>query len=125
LLHKTYNLWHVAPHRAVYADFDCGFEFLPAIEVIREQMALPVECPVVGILKYPHFQYALARVKVSHRSINIEKDGLHNLLSFTGITYDSEGNVEDESVVAIEQDGKSFRAALAYSSYKLLVRQLA
>src|SRR5262245_34599059 len=56
------------------AEFNCRLQVLPTIEVVRDKVAFPVQRPVIGVLKYPYFEYALAGVKIRHRSEHIEKN---------------------------------------------------
>jgi hypothetical protein len=65
-------------------------------------------------IEAPTFEYALPGVKVSHGSINIEKNGLYDFLGFAWIADDSKRDIKNKPMVAIEQDGEGLGTALGY-----------
>ena len=87
-------------------------------------MPFPVQSAMIGILQDPHFEYALARVKIRHSPINVEKNGLNNLLGFAWIADDSERHVENEMVVSIKENSDSVLAASGHTLHKLFVGEL-
>src|SRR5260370_35415262 len=87
-------------------------------------MPFPVESAMIGILQDPHLEYALARVKIRHRPINVQKNSLNNLLGFAWVADDSERHVENEMVVSIKENSDSVLAASGHTLHKLFVGEL-
>src|SRR5882724_4950041 len=87
-------------------------------------MPFPVQSAMIGILKYPHFEYALARVKIRHRPINVQKNRLNNLLGFAWIADDSERHAENEVMIALKESGDSVLAADCHTLHELIIGEL-
>src|SRR6266403_1636088 len=87
-------------------------------------MPFPVQSAMIGILQDPHFEYALARVKIRHSPINVQENRLDNLLGFAWIADDSECYVENEMVIAIKESGDGVLAANGHTLHKLFVGEL-
>jgi hypothetical protein len=83
------------------------------VEVIGNEMPLPVQGPMVGELQEPSFKYALARVKVCRGSKDVEKNNLDNFLGLARISHDSQSYAENKMVIPVKQDCEGiFTAAL-------------
>src|SRR6266852_1914304 len=87
-------------------------------------MPFPVQSAMIGILQDPHFEYALARVKIRHRAENIEKNSLNDFLSLAGVAHDSECYVENEMLITVKESGDGVLAADCHTLHKLFIREL-
>ena len=87
-------------------------------------MPFPVQSAMIGILQDPHFEYALARVKIRHCPINVQKNSLDNFLGFAWIADDSERHVENEMVIAVKKSCDCVLAADCHTLHKLFIGEL-
>src|SRR5713226_4277282 len=87
-------------------------------------MPFPVQSAMIGILQDPHFEYALARVKIRHRPINVQKNRLNDLLSLAWIAHDSERHVENEMLIAVKESREGVLAAECHTLHKLFIGEL-
>src|SRR5258707_9176726 len=87
-------------------------------------MPFPVQSAMIRILQDPHFEYALARVKIRHRPINVQKNRLNNLLGFAWIADDSERNVENEMLIAVKESREGVLAADCHTLHELFIGEL-
>src|SRR6266850_3091375 len=87
-------------------------------------MPFPVQSAMIGILKDPHFEYALARVKIRHSPINVQKNRLNNLFGFAWIADDSERHVENKMLIAVKESRDGVLAADCHVLHKLFIGQL-
>src|SRR6266851_4685301 len=87
-------------------------------------MPFPVQSAMIGILQDPHFEYALATVKIRHRPINVQENRLNNLLSFARIPDDSECYVENKMLIAVKESGDSVLAADCHTFHELFIGDL-
>src|SRR5437667_5674364 len=87
-------------------------------------MPFPVQSAMIGILQDPHFEYALARVKIRHSPINVQENRLDNLLGFAWIADDSERHVENEMVIPVKESREGVLAADCHMLHKLFIGEL-
>src|SRR6267143_5619305 len=87
-------------------------------------MPFPVQSAMIGILQDPHFEYALARVKIRHSPINVQENRLDNLLGFAWIADDSECYVENKMVIAVKEGGDGVLAADCHTLHELFIGEL-
>src|SRR6266567_914148 len=79
---------------------------------------------MIGILQDPHFEYALARVKIRHSPINVQENRLDNFLGFAWIADDSKRHVENEMVIAVKESREGVLAANRHTLHKLFIGEL-
>jgi len=125
LFREARHFGQLSRERAAHAEFDRSLEIFPAVEVIGNKMALPVQCPVIRILQDPHFEHALARIEIRHGAIDVEKNRLNYFLGLAGIPNDAERHIEYKPVIPIEENGKGVVTAGRHMLNKLLIRELA
>src|SRR6266481_9197666 len=87
-------------------------------------MPFPVQSAMIGILKDPHFEYALARVKIRQCPINVQKNRLNNFLGFAWIADDSQRHIENEMVIAVKESREGILAADSHMLHKLFIGEL-
>src|SRR5713226_5269409 len=79
---------------------------------------------MIGILQDPHFEYALARVKIRHRSEDIEENCLNDFLSFAWVPNDSECHAECKMLIPVKENCHGVMAARRHILRELFVREL-
>jgi len=84
-----------------------------------------VQRPVIRVLKYPHFEYALAGIEIRHRAENVEKDVLDHILGFRGVADNAHSNIENKQVVTVEEDSNRVVMADTGVSHQLFIRERA
>ena len=83
------------------------FYVLLIVKIPPIQVVPPIKSAMIRILKQPHFECAFARVELCHRAVNFEEDVLGNVFGLSPVPDDFERDAEDETMVALKQDGKS------------------
>jgi|ERR671922_401144 hypothetical protein len=87
-------------------------------------MPLPVKRSMIRILQQPHFEYALARIKIRRGAKNVEKDRLDDFFRLARIVDNSQRNVENKVTVTVKKARKSVVAAKSHVADQLFVREL-
>jgi hypothetical protein len=123
LLRQPDRFGRLPYERTTHPDVDRGLQVLPVVEVVRNEVTLPVEGPVVRILQYPHFRYAPLWVKIRHGTINVQKNRLNNLFRFTRVSHNPEGDIENQAVVTVKENRDGVLTAGSNAGKQLLVRE--
>src|SRR5262245_34763370 len=76
----------------------------PVIEIPERQILPAAETAVVGVLKYPYSRTALGRIKLASLVENFKKDVLHHIFRLARVTQDSQRNLQNEPMEAIEEN---------------------
>src|SRR5262249_28376555 len=116
-----------APPRRIHGIRFRHFALADLVTVIEtpEREVLPAaQAPVVRILQNPGLRTALGRVKLSRFVKNFKEHILHHIFGLAWITKNSQGNLQNEPVEAIEQDGQGVRMPLAHPLDHVFVGQL-
>ena len=96
-----------------------------AVELSQQEVVPSVNTPVIRELQEPHFKFASGGVKSSRRAIKFEENILRDFLRFSDIVDDSQGDSEDQAIIAIEEHGEGIAIATLHFEHQFFIGQRA
>ena len=77
---------------------------MPVVKVSQIQILLAIQAAMISILKDPSFRASFDRIVLIDLSQDVEKNFLHQVLSFAMIVKDANGHTKYQPIVTVEED---------------------